>query len=93
MGGGDIKLMAMIGAFLGWEKAILTFLIAPFFGAIVGGVQKWRTGNSTFPYGPYLVLAALIALFFGDSLIPWLLNQYGWTPGYDPMIQSSFLPR
>jgi len=93
MGGGDIKLMAMIGAFLGWEKAILTFLIAPFFGIIVGGIQKLRTGNSTFPYGPYLVLAALIALFFGDSLIPWLLNQYGWTPDYDPMIQSSFLPR
>jgi leader peptidase (prepilin peptidase)/N-methyltransferase len=39
MGGGDIKLLAMIGAFLGWKAAILTFFIAPFFGAIVGIVN------------------------------------------------------
>ena len=77
MGGGDIKLLAMIGAFLGWQLAILTFFLAPFFGAIVGVIEKIRTKESTIAYGPYLVLGALISLFYGHEIIRWILKGYG----------------
>ena len=64
-----MKLMAMIGAFLGWKLVLLTFFIAPFFGSAVGIILKLRTGRETIPYGPYLSLGALIALFFGDRIL------------------------
>jgi leader peptidase (prepilin peptidase)/N-methyltransferase len=73
MGGGDVKLMAMIGAFLGWKFALLTFFIAPFFGAAAGIIEKIRTKESTIAYGPYLVIGALVSLFFGDRIIDFIL--------------------
>jgi leader peptidase (prepilin peptidase)/N-methyltransferase len=76
MGGGDVKLLAMIGAFLGWKLTILTFFISPFFGAVVGIVEKIRTKDSAIAYGPYLVLGAIISLFWGDLIIRWLVNGY-----------------
>jgi len=69
MGGGDVKLLAMIGAFLGWEYAILSFFLAPFFGSIVGIIEKIRTKDSTIAYGPYLVIGALVSLFWGKKII------------------------
>ena len=72
MGGGDVKLMAMLGAFLGWKLALLTFFIAPFFGAVVGIVLKIRKGESLIPYGPFLSLASLIALLWGKQIIDYL---------------------
>jgi len=80
MGGGDIKLLAMIGAFLGWKLSLLTFFVAPFFGAVFGIAEKIRTNDTAIPYGPFLVLAALISLFYGDAIINWVLNGYGWVP-------------
>lgn len=77
MGGGDVKLLAMIGAFMGWQLALLTFFVAPFFGAIYGIVEKIRTKDSAIAYGPFLVLGALISLFWGDSIIEWILSGYG----------------
>lgn len=76
MGGGDVKLMAMIGAFLGWKLALLTFFISPFFGAVVGIIEKIRTKDNTIAYGPYLVIGALISLFMGERLILCLLFGY-----------------
>lgn len=69
MGGGDVKLMAMIGAFLGWKLAVMTFFIAPFFGAVVGVIMRMRDGREIIPYGPYLSLAALISVFFGEKIL------------------------
>jgi leader peptidase (prepilin peptidase) / N-methyltransferase len=69
MGGGDIKLLAMIGAFLGWQKALLTFFIAPFFGALIGIVNLVSKKDHTIPYGPFLSLAALIALFWAPQIL------------------------
>lgn len=69
MGGGDVKLLAMIGAFLGWEKALLTFFIAPFFGAVVGIINLTAKKDHTIPYGPFLSLAAVLALFYSDQII------------------------
>ena len=77
MGGGDVKLLAMVGAFLGWQMALLTFFIAPFFGAVCGVIVKLRTKESVIAYGPFLALGALISLFWGKDLIRWILGNYG----------------
>ena len=77
MGGGDVKLLAMVGAFLGWQMSILAFFIAPFFGAILGIIVKIRTKESAIPYGPFLALGALISLFLGNKIIHLLLYNYG----------------
>jgi leader peptidase (prepilin peptidase)/N-methyltransferase len=69
MGGGDVKLMAMIGAFLGWKLAILTFFLAPVFGAAVGIALKIKRGEEIIPYGPHLSLAAFVAIFFGEEIL------------------------
>lgn len=76
MGGGDVKLMAMIGAFMGWKLALLTFFLAPFFGAFYGIAEKIRTKDSAIAYGPFIVLAALTSLFYGQWIILWILNGY-----------------
>ncbi len=77
MGGGDVKLMAMVGAFMGWKMALLTFFVAPFFGAVVGIIEKIRTKDSTIAYGPYLVIGALVSLFWGERLIDIIMGGYG----------------
>ncbi|MFH1190027.1 MAG: prepilin peptidase [Candidatus Omnitrophota bacterium] len=69
MGGGDVKLMAMIGAMLGWKLALFTFFVAPVFGAAVGVFMKIRDGRETIAYGPYLSIAAIIAVFFGNEIM------------------------
>ncbi|MFA6384585.1 MAG: A24 family peptidase, partial [Candidatus Omnitrophota bacterium] len=69
MGGGDVKLLAMIGAFLGWKAAILTFFIAPFFGIIAGIATLMTKKDHTVPYGPFLSLAALITIFWADKIL------------------------
>ncbi len=69
MGGGDVKLLAMIGAFLGWKAAILTFFLAPFLGIAVGTVNLIRKKDHTIPYGPFLSIAALITVFWADKIL------------------------
>lgn len=69
MGGGDIKLLAMIGAFLGWPGAVLTFFLAPFFGSLIGVANLLVRKDHTIPYGPFLSLAAVISLFWGPRII------------------------
>ena len=78
MGGGDVKLLAMIGTFLGWKAALLTFFLAPFFGAIVGIIIKIRTKESLIPYGPFLALAAVIVQFWGEDIIGLIMQGYGF---------------
>ena len=74
MGGGDVKLMAFIGSVIGWKLVVLAFFIAPFTGAIVGIAQKRRKGPDTIPYGPHLALAAVIAIFIGNSIIHFIVT-------------------
>jgi len=84
MGGGDVKLMAMIGAFMGWKLTLLAFFLAPFFG-VIGSLQSVYTMIINFitkkehepnyiAYGPYLVAGALISLFWGDRIINFIIN-------------------
>ena len=74
MGGGDVKLVAMVGAFMGWKLALLTFFLAPFFGAVYGIIEKIRTKDSTIAYGPFLIMGALVSLFWGHRIIYLILT-------------------
>ncbi|MEN0111601.1 MAG: A24 family peptidase [Planctomycetota bacterium] len=58
MGFGDVTLMMMVGAFLGWQAGLLTFFLAPFAGLIVGATQLLFRRGDVIPYGPFLCLAA-----------------------------------
>lgn len=69
MGGGDIKLNAGVGAYLGWQCSLLTLFVGSFVGAIVGIVILKKTGNRKIPFGPFLSLGALVSLFFGKEII------------------------
>ena len=73
IGGGDVKLLAMIGGFLGWKLAVLTFFIAPFMGAAVGLYVLYFKKSHLIPYGPFLSLAAILSLFFGNQIINLIL--------------------
>lgn len=72
LGGGDVKLMAMAGAFLGWKLVILAFFLAPFFGAGVGIFMKIKFKSEVIPYGPYLAMASIISLLWGGEIISYL---------------------
>lgn len=82
MGGGDIKLAAMIGSFLGWQKTMVVLFLSPIVGAVVGVavvlVQQKSLKNQAIPFGPFLAAAALIAVLFGDSIIQW---YFDWMTG------------
>jgi leader peptidase (prepilin peptidase)/N-methyltransferase len=77
MGGGDIKLLAMMGAFLGWRGVLVTLIIGSFTGAVVGVsliVARRTESRIPIPFGPFLALGAVCALVFGDQLIEWYLH-------------------
>lgn len=76
MGFGDVKFLGMIGAFLGYKLVLMTFFLAPFLGIFVGLYQKVRTQKSLIPYGPFLALAALILLFWGDRIINTVISWF-----------------
>jgi len=77
MGGGDVKLLAMIGAFLGWKAVVLTILLGSFAGSVIGvGIilLKGRDFKYAIPFGPFLSLGALLSLFYGEALLQWYLG-------------------
>ena len=75
MGGGDVKLMAMLGAFLGWKMAILIFFLAPFFGSPAGIYLKFRKKQDIIPYGPYIAMASFVAMIWGQDILKWIIRQ------------------
>jgi len=80
MGGGDVKLLAMIGAFLGWKAVILTILLGSLIGSIIGisiMVLKGKDFKYAIPFGPFLSLGAVIALFYQNEIIVWYLQYKG----------------
>lgn len=68
MGFGDVVLMAMLGAFLGWQPCVALFFIAPFIGIVLGVVLMICTGDSEIPYGPFLCAAAVITMIFWQGI-------------------------
>lgn len=74
MGGGDIKLLAMIGAWMGWRQLHLIILISSLTGAIMGVSFLLIAGKGfrvRIPFGPFLSLGAMLCLFFGPELMNW----------------------
>lgn len=75
MGGGDVKFLAMVGAFLGWDRGLLTLFLGALIGSVVGiariaaGKQERR---DPIPFGPFLSLGAIISMFFGAKLLGFL---------------------
>jgi leader peptidase (prepilin peptidase)/N-methyltransferase len=72
MGLGDVKFMAAIGAFLGWQSVIFSLMVSSLIGSAVGVtliLMKRREWSSKIPYGPYIALAATIWMFFGQKLV------------------------
>lgn len=79
LGMGDVKMLAMIGAFLGWQLMLLTLVVASFLGSFVGvGLILFRRGGmkSALPFGTFLTLAAFFALVAGNSVLAWYLEFY-----------------
>ena len=77
MGGGDVKLLAMIGAFLGWRAIPFTIFFASCVGSLVGittMIRRQADSQLALPFGPFLSLGALGYLFFGERLIAWYLG-------------------
>ena len=77
MGGGDIKLIAMIGAFLGWRYTLLTIFLGALAGAIVGlslMIFKGKGRKHPVPFGPFLALGAIASLLWGNDIIKWYIN-------------------
>ena len=80
MGYGDFKLLAVLGAFVGWQKVGLVILLSAGVGAVVGGLLLTIQGKgkeTKIPFGPYLAAAGWITLLWGDSLISTYRNFAG----------------
>jgi len=75
MGFGDVKLMAMFGAFFGWDGAVLIFFMGPFFGLVIGGALAIKRKSREIPYGPFLSMAAIIVMLFKEDILT-LLGRF-----------------
>ncbi len=79
MGGGDMKLGAMLGAFLGWKIALVSLLIAVLAGGAVAVVLlllKSRGRKDPVPFGPFLALGGIAGLLWGETLLTWYLRSF-----------------
>lgn len=79
MGGGDIKLAALLGLFLGWQNVLLGFFAASLAGALTGILLvalKKKGRKDAVPFGPFLSLGALLSLYAGQQLLDWYLSIY-----------------
>ena len=80
MGLGDVKMMFMVGAYLGWRLTILTIFIGVFSGSIIGIFLMVRSGQRNMqmllPFGVFLGLGAIAALLFGAPLVEWYAGQF-----------------
>jgi leader peptidase (prepilin peptidase)/N-methyltransferase len=80
MGGGDIKMAAMMGAFVGWQKVLLIFMGGAFIGMVVSlvwmALSKKLRQERLIPFGPFLALAAVMAVVYGDQIIRFYLGTF-----------------
>jgi leader peptidase (prepilin peptidase)/N-methyltransferase len=79
MGMGDIKLLAMIGAFIGWKGILFTIFVASATGTLVGFAVMLKTrkgmGQQAVPFGPFLSIGTILYIFFGTELISWYIES------------------
>jgi leader peptidase (prepilin peptidase) / N-methyltransferase len=78
MGLGDVKMLAMIGAFLGWQQVWLVLLLASLSGSVLGIALialRAKTMKSRLPFGTLLAVAAFIASVAGERLVAWYVGR------------------
>jgi leader peptidase (prepilin peptidase)/N-methyltransferase len=79
MGMGDVKMLAMVGAFLGWRAVLLTLVLSSFAGAVIGvAMMVFQRGTLRYalPFGTFLAVGALIAMLFGEAMLQWYLGYF-----------------
>ncbi|GMR04798.1 MAG: A24 family peptidase [Thermodesulfobacteriota bacterium] len=79
MGGGDIKLLAMIGAFVGWKGVLFTLFSASLIGAVFGVaiiVISGKGGKYALPFGPFLAAGAAVYIFYGHAIVGWYILRF-----------------
>jgi leader peptidase (prepilin peptidase)/N-methyltransferase len=80
MGFGDVKMMLMVGAFLGWRLTILTILIGALSGSVIGIAVMYRSGKRNLqmmlPFGIFLGIGSIVSLLFGAQIINWYASQF-----------------
>lgn len=79
MGGGDVKLLAMMGAFLGWEGVLFTIMASSLLGTVIGGAMMAFSGKGrrfAIPFGPFLSAGGIMYLFWGELMIGWYLDLF-----------------
>ena len=84
MGGGDIKLLAMMGAFLGWKAVPFIIFTGSLIGSVIGvSIMLFQKKDSkmAIPFGPYLAFGAVLYIFYGKPLIRWYLGLSGFYQG------------
>jgi leader peptidase (prepilin peptidase)/N-methyltransferase len=79
MGGGDIKLMAMMGLFIGWQLTLLALMLSVLLAALASlllmALNKIKRGDHI-PFGPFLALGSIISLFYGSEIINWYVYAF-----------------
>ena len=79
LGMGDVKMLAMIGAFLGWQLTLVTLMLASLSGSIIGVAlmaSGRRSMQAALPFGTFLAVGALVAAVYGDALVRWYVALY-----------------
>lgn len=78
LGGGDVKLAAMLGAFFGWQGVLMILLVASVLGSVIGllVVALKKNWQYQIPFGPFLAIAAFFQLFWGEVLLGWYLSLF-----------------
>ncbi|CAB1059642.1 Leader peptidase (Prepilin peptidase) (EC / N-methyltransferase (EC [Olavius sp. associated proteobacterium Delta 1] len=77
MGGGDIKLLAMMGALVGWQGVVFTIFVSSLVGTLSGLAVMLQSGKGmklAVPFGPFLAIGGITYIFFGTHLIDWYFN-------------------
>jgi len=77
LGGGDIKLMAMIGLILGWKLTLVSMLLSVYIGGLIGSILlffKIKNRTDTIPYGPIIAFGTFITMLFGNELLSWYIT-------------------
>ncbi|KHF40948.1 prepilin peptidase [Halalkalibacter okhensis] len=79
MGGGDIKLFAVLGLVLGWQGTLLAFFFSCLYGAIIGGVGLLIgkvERRKPIPFGPFIVMGTITSYYFGSALVEWYMRLF-----------------
>jgi leader peptidase (prepilin peptidase)/N-methyltransferase len=81
MGGGDVKMLAMVGAFLGWQQVVLTLVLSSMAGAVVGVAlmaTRKKSLRYALPFGTFLACGAMVASLIGPRILDWYLSLYSF---------------